>query len=129
MLGGHAEPPITTFVTHDILFTEATGHTFVLAADAGPVLQPGVEAVIGLHEFSGSTLGQGGGRFTSSMQMVSGSVYIDTGITDPALLRTTLMPRLAIHRPMMVSDSPPELPGAHAEYASAVSMKLPPAAV
>ena len=29
--------------------------------------------------------------------------------------------------PMMRSDSPPELPGTHAEYESAESMKLPPA--
>jgi hypothetical protein len=29
---------------------------------------------------------------------------------------------------MIVSDSPPPLPGTQAEYESAVSMKLPPAA-
>ena len=30
---------------------------------------------------------------------------------------------------MIASDSPPRLPGTHAEYTSAVSMKLPPASV
>src|SRR5581483_10441762 len=38
------------------------------------------------------------------------------------------LPREQSQRPMIVSDSPPELPGAHAEYESAVSMKFPPAA-
>src|SRR5690606_24331570 len=36
--------------------------------------------------------------------------------------------RAFIHRPMIVSDSPPSSPGTHIEYVSAVSMKLPPAA-
>src|SRR5947209_3140079 len=38
------------------------------------------------------------------------------------------LPRAFIHVPSTVSDSPPEWPGAHREYTSAVSMKLPPAA-
>src|SRR5262249_18532961 len=35
--------------------------------------------------------------------------------------------RAAIQAPSTVADSPPLLPGAHREYTSAVSMKLPPA--
>lgn len=49
----------------------------------------------------------------------------------PTLVATTMSERLeraASHLPMTVSDSPPSLPGIHAEYASAVSRKLPPAA-
>src|SRR5918996_3809967 len=44
--------------------------------------------------------------------------------------RTTAsrLPREDIHSPMIVSDSPPELPGARQKYESAVSTKLPPAA-
>lgn len=74
---------------------EATGHTFEFAGEAGPTLQPGVEAVIGLRDLPGGTFGQGGGRFTSSYEMVSGLAYVDDELaTDPnqaALLRTTLL--------------------------------------
>ena len=49
----------------------------------------------------------------------------------PTLVATTIrsrLPRDAIQRPMIVSDSPPELPSTHRVYESAVSRKLPPAA-
>ena len=49
----------------------------------------------------------------------------------PVFVATTTssrLPRLAIQAPMMRSDSPPEFPGAHAEYTSAVSTKEPPPA-
>lgn len=49
----------------------------------------------------------------------------------PTLVATTMsarLPREASQRPMTVSDSPPSLPSAQAEYMSAVSTKLPPAA-
>src|SRR5438093_96078 len=48
--------------------------------------------------------------------------------TFVAITMSLRVPRVAIQRPMIVSDSPPEWPGTHAEYTSAVSMKLPPAA-
>src|SRR5882762_890450 len=47
----------------------------------------------------------------------------------PTLVATTTLSRLPLflsHLPMMVSDSPPLLPGAQREYVSAVSMKLKP---
>src|SRR5918998_2538419 len=50
---------------------------------------------------------------------------------DPTFVATTTacrLPRDAIHSPMIVSDSPPELPGARQKYESAVSTKFPPAA-
>lgn len=81
----------------------ATGHSFALVGDAGPTLLPGVEAVIGVKDLSPGTLGLGGGRFTSSLEMVSGSVYVDDRFlaadptTNPALaaqLRTTLIHEL-----------------------------------
>ena len=65
-----------------------------LVGDAGPTLPAGVEAVIGLKDLNPGTLGLGGGRFTSSMEMVSGSVYVDIALVDPAAghtLRTTLI--------------------------------------
>src|SRR5258708_1100838 len=49
----------------------------------------------------------------------------------PTLVAITILfrlPRDFIQRPMMVSDSPPELPGTQQEYMSAVSIKFPPAA-
>ena len=49
----------------------------------------------------------------------------------PTFVATTMssrLPRAAIQLPMIVSDSPPLLPGTQAEYESAVSRKLPPAA-
>lgn len=72
----------------------ATGHSFELVGDAGPALGVGVEAVIGLRDLNAGTLGLGGGRFTSSLEMVTGSVYIDIGLTSgsrAATLRTTLI--------------------------------------
>ena len=48
----------------------------------------------------------------------------------PTLVATTMSfcsPRSVIHFPMIVSDSPPELPGADAVYESEVSMKFAPA--
>src|SRR5947208_1307592 len=44
------------------------------------------------------------------------------------MIISSRLPRAAIHSPMIVSDSPPEWPGTQAEYPSAVSTKLPPAA-
>ena len=47
----------------------------------------------------------------------------------PTLVAMTTLSRLPLffsHLPMMVSDSPPLLPGTHLEYMSAVSMKLRP---
>src|SRR5882757_608941 len=50
---------------------------------------------------------------------------------EPTLVASTTsarLPRAVSQLPMMVSDSPPELPGRRHRYESAVSMKLPPAA-
>ena len=67
-----------------------SGHTFELVGDGTAQLLPGSEAVIGLRDFGPGTLGQGGGRFASSLEMVSGSAYIDTALA-PAILRSTLL--------------------------------------
>ena len=51
--------------------------------------------------------------------------------SEPVFVATTTssrLPREAIQAPMIRSDSPPVLPGFHAEYTSAVSTKLPPPA-
>lgn len=48
--------------------------------------------------------------------------------TFVAIRSSSRPPRAASQRPMTASDSPPWWPGTHAEYTSAVSMKLPPAA-
>ena len=48
----------------------------------------------------------------------------------PTFVATTTearLPRAANHLPSIASDSPPTLPGANAEYESALSTKLPPA--
>src|SRR5512139_188424 len=48
----------------------------------------------------------------------------------PTLVAITTCSRLPLrlsHLPMMVSDSPPRLPGTHDEYMSAVSIRLKPA--
>ena len=50
-------------------------------------------------------------------------------ITLVAMTTAARLPRADIHWPSTVSDSPPALPGAQREYTSAVSMKLPPAAM
>ena len=72
-----------------------TGHTFRQVADLPPNATPVAEAVIGLRTFeSQGTLGQGGGRFTSSYKMVSGSAYVAArldGAAQAELLRTTLL--------------------------------------
>src|SRR5689334_3715470 len=50
-------------------------------------------------------------------------------ISAPTLVATINLSRLLrafIHLPMIVSDSPPLLPGAQREYTSAVSMQLKP---
>jgi hypothetical protein len=47
--------------------------------------------------------------------------------TFVAMITAGRLRRAAIQIPSAVSDSPPVLPGAHREYTSAVSMKLPPA--
>jgi hypothetical protein len=73
----------------------ATGRRFEYVGDGGSTLLPTADAVIGLREFDGATLGQGGGRFTASLEMVTGLAYADTGITDAALLRTTLLHEIA----------------------------------
>src|SRR5215472_5199607 len=44
------------------------------------------------------------------------------------MIISSRFPRVASHRPIIVSDSPPKLPGTHTEYVSAVSIKFPPAA-
>ena len=49
-------------------------------------------------------------------------------LTLVAMITESRLPRAAVHSPMIVSDSPPACPGTHAEYESAVSMKLPPPA-
>ena len=49
-------------------------------------------------------------------------------LTLVAMMTESLFRRAAVHSPMIVSDSPPAFPGTHAEYESAVSMKLPPPA-
>jgi hypothetical protein len=68
-----------------------SGHTFELLGD-GTAAQPlpGAEAMIGLRDFGPGMLGQGGGRFTASLEMVSGSAYIDTALR-PDILRSTLL--------------------------------------
>src|SRR6201991_1628929 len=48
--------------------------------------------------------------------------------TFVAITMSSRLPRAASHSPMIVSDSPPELPGALHMYESAVSTKFPPAA-
>ncbi|CAM5284921.1 hypothetical protein SALBM311S_10324 [Streptomyces alboniger] len=55
--------------------------------------------------------------------------YSGCWLTLVAMTTSERFPRALTHLPMMVSDSPPELPSTHAEYESAVSTKLPPAAV
>ena len=47
-------------------------------------------------------------------------------LTLVAMTTESRFPRAFVHSPMIVSDSPPLCPGTHAEYESAVSMKLPP---
>src|SRR5262245_17749702 len=49
-------------------------------------------------------------------------------MTLVAMITWCRLLRAVIHIPSTVSDSPPELRGAHREYTSAVSMKFPPAA-
>src|SRR4029453_19342737 len=57
---------------------------------------------------------------------MSGPSSEPTFVTTIVRLR---LPRLRIHSPMIVSDSPPLLPGTHFEYTSAVSIVSKPAAV
>jgi hypothetical protein len=68
----------------------ASGHPFELAGDGGSERAAGVEAVIGLRDFAPGTLGEGGGRFTGTLEMVSGAAYVDTGL-PPAVLRSALL--------------------------------------
>ncbi len=62
--------------------------------------------------------------------MLAAARPLRVGSDDTLVASTTSSrrPRAANHSPMIVSDSPPELPGTRHMYESAVSTKFPPAA-
>jgi hypothetical protein len=69
----------------------ATGIRFDFAGDRiGETPSPGVDVVIGYRDFPGGTLGEGGGSFTPTLEMVVGQAHVDVGLT-PKVRRTSLL--------------------------------------